>query len=58
MILQIFMDKIQKICNVLQPYVKDIPSRNTNVNILSCFREMTEDEAIKIIGKCHQNLVN
>ena len=34
-----FMDKIQKICNALQQYHKYTPSRNTNVNILSSFRE-------------------
>ena len=32
-----FMDKIQKIHNALQQSDKYIPSRNTNVNILSCF---------------------
>ena len=46
-----FMDKIQKICDALQQYDKYMPSRNTNVNILSCFTEMTEDEVIKIIGE-------
>ena len=46
-----FMDKIQKINNALQQYDKYIPSRNTNANILSCFREMMEDEVIKIIGE-------
>ena len=46
-----FMDKIQKICDELQQYDKYTPTRNTNVNILSSFREMTKDEVIKIIGK-------
>ena len=32
-------------------YDKYTPTRNTNVNILSSFREMTKDEVIKIIGK-------
>ena len=27
------------------------PCRNTNVNILSCIRGMTEDKVIKIIGE-------
>ena len=40
-----------KICNALQQYDKYTPSRNINVNILSSFREMTEDEVIKIIGE-------
>ena len=35
----------------LQQYDKYTPARNTNVNILSSFREMTKDEVIKIIGK-------
>ena len=46
-----FMDKIQKIHDELQQYDKYTPTRNTNVNILSSFREMTNDEVIKIIGK-------
>ena len=46
-----FMDKIQKICDKLQEYNKYTPTRNTNVNILSSFREMTKDEVIKIIGE-------
>ena len=44
-----FIDKIQKIPNALQQYDKYTPTRNTNVNILSCLREMTEDEVIKIV---------
>ena len=46
-----FIDKIQKIHNALQQYDKYTQTRNTNVNILSCFKEMTEDEVIKIIGE-------
>ena len=44
-----FIDNIWKICDALQ-HNKYTPTRSTNVNILSCFREMTEDEVIKIIG--------
>ena len=52
MTLQISLtDKIWKICNALQQHDKHTPTKNTNVNILSCFREMTEDEVIKIIGE-------
>ena len=46
-----FVDKIWKICDALQQHDKYTPARNTNVNILLCFREMTEDEVIKIIGE-------
>ena len=46
-----FIDKIQKICDELQQHDKYRLTRNTNVNILSCFREMTEDEVFKIIGE-------
>ena len=46
-----FIDKIQKIHDALQQQHKHTPTRNTNVNILSCFREMTEDDVIKIIGE-------
>ena len=44
-----FIDKIWKICDALQQHDKYTPTRNTNVKLLSCFREMTEDEVIKII---------
>ena len=46
-----FMDKVQKICDKLQQYDKYTPTRNTNFNILSSFREMTKDKVIKIIAK-------
>ena len=44
------MDKIQEIHDALQQHDKYTPARNTNVNILSSFRVMTEDKVIKIIG--------
>ena len=46
-----FIDKIQKIHDALQQHDKYTPTRNTNVNILACIREITEDEVIKIIGE-------
>ena len=36
-----FMDKIWKIHDALQQHEKYTPTRNTNVNILSSFTEMT-----------------
>ena len=46
-----FIDKIQKIHDALKQHDKYTPTRNTNVYILSCFREITEDELIKILGE-------
>ena len=46
-----FMDEIWKIHDALQQHDKYTPTRNTNVNILASFREMTEDEVIKITGE-------
>ena len=43
--------KLKKIHDALQQHDKYTTTINTNVNILSSFREMTEDEVIKIIGE-------